>query len=335
MNESLTEAVHKRYQEAGFTNDLIFKQVLRNNPDILQEVLQICIPGIDASAFTIAESEHEIIVSIGNKRIRLDLITKSQSGDKVVDLEMFTYDPDLPMYARYAGSMLDCELPIGALAKELPEQILLIFCTFDPMGGGDPVYRRKISLDGREDLRYTEKRIAIYFSPTAIEKAPENLRPFLYLLKGAADTSDPLVRRISDAVTEVKRDGEFRRTVMDQFEKEAAMRRAFYEEARAELAEEITQAKEEVTLAKAEADKAKAEVNQAKSAADQAKAEADQAKAEANQAKLKAEENLKKGIRSLLYFGHTDEEIHSVLMSEYSLSREESEVLLRSVKMPS
>ena len=103
MNESLTEAVKKRYQEAGFTNDLIFKQVLRNNPDILQEVLQICIPGIDASAFTIAESEHEIIVSIGNKRIRLDLITKSQSGDKVVDLEMFTYDPDLPMYARYAG----------------------------------------------------------------------------------------------------------------------------------------------------------------------------------------------------------------------------------------
>ena len=207
MNESLTEAVQKRYQEAGFTNDLIFKQVLRNNPDILQEVLQICIPGIDASSFTIAESEHGVCVS---------------AGDKVVDLEMFTYDPDLPMYARYAGSMLDCELPIGALAKELPEQILLIFCTFDPMGGGDPVYRRKISLDGREDLRYTEKRIVIYFSPTAIEKAPENLRPFLYLLKGAADTSDPLVRRISDAVTEVKRDGEFRRTVMDQFEKENA-----------------------------------------------------------------------------------------------------------------
>ena len=211
MNKSVLTPSQKHFQEAGFTNDLIFKQVLRTYPDILQDLLQICIPGIDASSFTITESEHEIVVSLGNKRIRLDLIT----DNTVVDL---------PMYARYAGSMLDCELPLGAHARDLPEQILLIFCTFDPMGGGDPVYRRKISLDGREDLRYTEKRIVIYFSPTCIEKAPERLRPFLDLLKGKTDTSDPFVCRIRDAVTEVKRDGEFRRNFMDQFEKEEAIR---------------------------------------------------------------------------------------------------------------
>ena len=147
-------------------------------------------------------------------------------------------------------------------------------------------------MDEREDLRYTEKRIVICFSPTAIEKAPESLRPFLYLLKGAADTSDPLVRRINTAVAEVKRDGEFRRTVMDQFEKEAAIRSEGYEEGKAEM----------------------------------------KAEAEANQAKLKAEENLKKGIRYLLNFGHNDEEILSALMSDHTLCREEAEKLLHSVK---
>ena len=58
MNKSVLTPSQKHFQEAGFTNDLIFKQVLRTYPDILQDLLQICIPGIDASSFTITESEH-------------------------------------------------------------------------------------------------------------------------------------------------------------------------------------------------------------------------------------------------------------------------------------
>lgn len=48
--------------------------------------------------------------------------------------------------------------------------------------------------------------------------------------------------------------------------------------------------------------------------------------------KAEAEENLKKGIRYLLNFGHNDEEILSALMSDHTLCREEAEKLLHSVK---
>ena len=296
----MTETITRRFMEAGFTNDLVFMEVLRRNPDILQEILQLCIPGIDAASFTLTESEHEIVASLKNKRVRLDLVSRSEASDIIAGLEMFTYDPNLPMYARYVRGMLDSELPVGSRAKDLPEQILLIFCTFDPMKGGDPVYRTKLSLDGREDLCYTENWLTIYFSPASIEKAPEQLRPFLKLLKGIQDTSDPLVQKIDEAVRKVKSDGDFRRMAMDQFEKEECIR---------ELTEEKTRKIVE--------------------------AEMRELVEEEKQKRIKMEEDaVLNCIRLHLLLGHSEDCIQDLISKKYDISKEETKKLLYSVNLP-
>ena len=216
------------FDHVQFTEDLIFKEVLKRHPEITKEIIHRCLPDIDVSEYEQIESEHEIVAGIQNRRIRLDLVTESRSG--VIDMEMFTYRTDLPRTARFNAAMITSQQPAGIMMKDISDVIILIFTTYDPFGGGLPVYTVRISVDQYPEYEYNEGRRIIYFTPAGTEKAPEELQAFLQLLAGNVMTSDPLVQRIQNAVEDVKTDPEVRRIYMSQLDKEYAIREESREE---------------------------------------------------------------------------------------------------------
>ena len=44
-------------EHAKFTEDLIFKEVLKRNPEITKEIIRRCLPDIDVSSYELLESE--------------------------------------------------------------------------------------------------------------------------------------------------------------------------------------------------------------------------------------------------------------------------------------
>ena len=212
----------KMLNEAGFTNDLVFKEVMRKYPDICRQIIERCCPQADTENMTVS-AEYEVIASIGSKRIRLDVV--SESARHRFDLEMQTYDIDFIKTARYNASMLDVQLAAGSLPKDMPDVTVIFLCTFDPLKRGMPVYTAVTRLAEFPDQEYNDGRKILFLSPTAEERAPERVRPVLELLKKThINEDDPFVCEVKKAVEEVKKDTVFRGKLMDELLKIDAIR---------------------------------------------------------------------------------------------------------------
>ena len=219
------DAREEAFEKAGFTNDMIFKEVMRIRPHICRKIIKICCPDMDTENMTVV-TEHEVIASIEDRRVRLDVLSEKE-GDRV-DIEMYRYDPGLARQMRCHTAMLDSQLPFGSKPKEMPDVTAIALCTFDPFDQGEPVYSVRSIVEQCPEYAYNEGRRILFVSPTHEERAPEELRPLLALLKeGAGMPDDPFVREVQEAVREVKTNREFRRHFME----EMAVRQAMQEEA--------------------------------------------------------------------------------------------------------
>ena len=225
-------AREEAFEKAGFTNDMIFREVMRFRPHICRKIIKICCPDMDTENMTVV-TEHEVIASIEDRRVRLDVLSEKE-GDRV-DIEMYRYDPGLARQMRYHTAMLDSQLPFGSKPKEMPDVTAIALCTFDPFDRRKPVYSVRSMVEQCPEYANNESRRILFVSPTHEEKAPEELRPLLALLKeGAGMPDDPFVREVQEAVREVKTNREFRRHFMEEMAVRQAMRDEGYELGKAE-----------------------------------------------------------------------------------------------------
>ena len=202
------------FEKAGFTNDMIFKEVMRIRPNLCRRIINKCYPDMDTENMTVT-TEYEVVASIEDRRVRLDVLSEKE-GDRV-DLEMYRYNPGLERQMRYHASMLDSQLPMDSLPKDMPDVTVIALCTFDPFGLGEPVYSAHSMLEQFPEYPYNDGRKLMFVSPTHEEKASEEIRPLLAVLKENAEMpEDPFVKEVMEAVREVKTNREFRRHFMDE-----------------------------------------------------------------------------------------------------------------------
>ena len=234
---------NEKYESLGFTNDLIFKFVLSSDIELCRELLERIDPEINTEGIHFVESEHEVIVGVKDeKRVRFDIMTRTDKS--ITDLEMYAYKPkgypaSFPKIARYNAAMIDSQLPKGHLPADLPDVEVILLCTYDPLGMGEPVYRIRTKVDEYPEYDYNEGRRICILTNKGIDKAPDKLKPIIHLLtRSDKPMNDAFYEKIQAAVKEIKTDPDVRRAAMILEEKYNAIREEGLEEGRKEGLEE-------------------------------------------------------------------------------------------------
>ena len=132
MNEIQKEqTLEEKWENATIANNFIFYKVMRNNPDVCQELLEILlefkIERIEMS------QEEEINVDFGSKGIRMDVYAKDAGGQKVYNIELQAKDTkELPERARYYQGAMDVDLlKSGQDYKDLKTTFIVFICVDD------------------------------------------------------------------------------------------------------------------------------------------------------------------------------------------------------------
>ncbi|MBQ9824914.1 MAG: hypothetical protein IJM63_10480 [Solobacterium sp.] len=142
------------------------------------------------------------------------------AGNKVIiiNLEMFNYKPlQFIKTARHNAAMIDIDLKKGLKAADLPDIVIILLCSFDPIGQGRPIYRYSMHLDEDPDFKLDEGRKIVIVTNKGYDNAPEELKPIIYLLtRNPEPIDDPFYQRIQKAVKEAKTDPKVRKDIMMQ-----------------------------------------------------------------------------------------------------------------------
>ena len=119
----------KKWEQATIANNFIFYKVMRNNPDVCKELLEILleikIDHIDM------RQEEEVAIDYGKKAIRLDVY--AVGNQEAYNLEMQATDTnELPERSRFYQSTLDLDdLNSGADYKDIKTSYIIFICVPD------------------------------------------------------------------------------------------------------------------------------------------------------------------------------------------------------------
>ena len=124
----------EKWRRATIANNFIFYKVMRNNPAVCKELLEILLEMKIESIEM--HQEDEIDIDYDRKGIRLDLYAKNSSQS--FDIEMQVADTgELPERARYYQGAMDLDdLKSGQKYKELKDSYIIFICLEDIFGKG-------------------------------------------------------------------------------------------------------------------------------------------------------------------------------------------------------
>ena len=205
MEKRQKDSWNKAFEELTFTDDYIFKLVMEQ-PEIFKEVLKLILPTIEVEKLVSLETEKPFTVDYFFHGVRFDILVTGL--EKLIDMEIQVLDTgEIPQRAMYYLSLLVAKsLKRGQSYKLLGESYVVFFCKFDPFGQGLPVYSFSMACEEIPALHLTENARIIFFNAVAWDKCKNKQLAALlrYMMTGEA-TGD-LVRKIDQAVMEIKQD---------------------------------------------------------------------------------------------------------------------------------
>lgn len=212
----------------NFTNDVVFKEVMVKQKELCKELIQRCVPDLKIEEIEIVESEKELAIGLTTKKLRIDAFTSNKETEYAI--EMMTYRvKSIEKYGRYHQSMLDANLQIGKSPWELKDTIVIILCTYDPLGLGLPKYTIQSRIDEANEYVYKDGRRVVIVTAVGLQKAPEEIKPIVQLLANKPG-NDTFTKQIQSAVENAKMEPEMRRYLMDWELKEQLMKEEFKKE---------------------------------------------------------------------------------------------------------
>lgn len=125
--------------------------------------------------------------------------------------------------------MLDANLQIGKSPWKLKDTVVIILCTYDPLGFGLPKYTIQSRIDEAMKYSYNDGRRVVIVTSLGLQKAPEEIKPIVQLLANEPG-NDTFTKQIQYAVENAKMEPEMRRYLMDWELKEQLMKEEFRNE---------------------------------------------------------------------------------------------------------
>ena len=203
----------EKWKRATIANNFIFYKIMRNNPDVYKELLEILlqmkIDHIDM------KPEEQIAVDYGKKGVRLDVYAVGST--RAFSLEMQSTDTgELPERSRYYQGILDVsELNSGATYTELKDGYVIFICVPDIFGKGLAKYSFENLCMENPEIKLNDRTYKYFFIAKNYDKIlDERQKAFLKLVMSNESTS-AFEDRISKLVDDAKHNTQWRKQFMD------------------------------------------------------------------------------------------------------------------------
>ena len=197
--------VWEKWQYADFTHPFIFPEILRRNPDLTKQIIQMAAPDLKINQIELVEAEVRQPAVTYARTGRLDVKVTLDNGRLVlIELQMrkqkfFAYR------VRYYQSEADVtSLPKGAPYDGLPNIIQISFCDFDPVGAGKYVYDFANRDRENPEIVLGDGTRKIFLNTKGYRgNVTKQQKEFLRYLSGA-ETDDELCGEIHDRIEDLK-----------------------------------------------------------------------------------------------------------------------------------
>ena len=226
----LTEAeLQKQWESLTFTDDFIFSRVMHDE-NICRQVVELIL-GVRIGKIVYLSAQDEHKTDPDSMRIIMDVFLRDDN--RIITVEMQTgRKKELPKRSRYYQSVADVSTtPTGAKYRNLPDNILIFICIFDPFDKDLPRYTFQYTCDEDPELKLQDGSLRIFLNATATELSDldQKLQAFYHYLQEGVVESE-LARTISESITTLKNDSLERRHYMTWAVKMADARYDGYDE---------------------------------------------------------------------------------------------------------
>ena len=226
----LTEAeLQKKWENLTFTDDFIFSRVMHDE-NICRQVVELIL-GVRIGKIHYLSAQDEHKTDPDSMRIIMDVFLRDEN--RIINVEVQTgHKKELPKRSRYYQSVADVSTTsTGTKYRDLPENILVFICTFDPFNRNFPRYtfQYRCNEDKRLKLKDGSLRIFLNTKATELSALDQKLQAFYHYLQKGVVESD-LTQTISDSITSLKNNSLERRHYMTWTVKMADARYDGYEE---------------------------------------------------------------------------------------------------------
>ena len=226
----LTEAeLQKQWESLTFTDDFIFSRVMHDE-NICRQVVELIL-GVRIGKIHYLSPQDEHKTDPDSMRIIMDVFLRDEN--RIITVEMQTgHKKELPKRSRYYQSVADVSTtPTGVKYRNLPDNILIFICTFDPFDRAFPRYTFQYTCDEDPTLKLQDGSLRIFLNATAnhLDSLDQKLQAFYHYLQMGVVESE-LARTISESITTLKNNSLERRHYMTWAVKMADARYDGYDE---------------------------------------------------------------------------------------------------------
>ena len=210
----LTEAeLQKKWESLTFTDNFIFSRVMHDEHICRQVVELILGVRIGKIRYLSAQDEHK--TDPDSMRIIMDVFLRDEN--RIINVEVQTgHKKELPKRSRYYQSVADVSTTsTGTKYRDLPENILIFICTFDPFDRDFPRYTFQYICNEDKQLKLKDGSLRIFLNTKATELSAldQKLQAFYhYLQDGVAEST--LTQQIFNKITTLKNNSIERRHYM-------------------------------------------------------------------------------------------------------------------------
>ena len=215
MTDEKEQTLEERWQNATLANNFIFYKIMRNNPDVCKELLEILLE------FKIERiemiQEEEINIDFDSKAIRMDVYAKDADGLKVYNIEMQTADTkELPERSRYYQGVIDVDLlKSGQKYKDLKTSYIIFICVDDIFKKGLAKYTfENLCLEDKETKLGDRTQKLFFISQNCDKLLNAEQRAFMSMVT-SNKSSNAFTDKINALVADAKRNTQWRKQFMD------------------------------------------------------------------------------------------------------------------------
>ena len=235
MNESkMALTPQEKWERATIANNFIFYKVMRNNPDVCKELLEIL---LEFKIERIEMSQEEVVdIDFASKGIRMDVYARDADGLKAYNIEVQTTDTsELPERARYYQGVMDVDLlKSGQQYKELKATYIIFICMDDIFKKGLAKYTFENLCVEDKETKLNDRTQKVFYICKNYDKLLDARQKAFLRMVTQNSSSDDFTRRVGGLVENAKRNTQWRQQFMEWDREMACMRAKGREEGLAE-----------------------------------------------------------------------------------------------------
>ena len=210
----MTQNLEQKWQSLTLANDFIFGKVM-SRPNLCKKLLERIFPELNITRIEYPELQKTIVEDIDAKSVRLDVYVKDDQ-ETIYNIEIQTTDTkELPKRSRYYQSMIDLQLiDKGEVYRNLNKSYVIFICVSDIFHKGRHKYTFQNTCTEDPSLVLGDEAVKIFLNTKGTMKDIDpKLKAVLDYIDGIY-SDDPYVEELDNAVTEAKRNREWRREYM-------------------------------------------------------------------------------------------------------------------------